>query len=60
MAVHRIINDELSHGELNDSFRDVFLGVSGTCLIGEQLGWFSDIPKRAIGRPWPCAVTCAR
>tara|TARA_E500000178_G_scaffold349145_2_gene405532 strand:+ start:880 stop:1074 length:195 start_codon:yes stop_codon:yes gene_type:complete len=37
-AFHRLIYDELCHGELNDSSRDVFLGVTGTCLIREQLG----------------------
>ena len=37
-VVHRLIYDEFCHGELNDSSRDVFLGVTGTCLIREQLG----------------------
>ena len=50
-AVHRIIYEELCHGELNDSFRDVFLrviedlshqGASGVILGYTEIGLLVD------------------
>ena len=44
-AVHRIIYEELCHGELNDSSRDVFLDVVEDLSHEVVLRSFSDVSK---------------